>query len=134
MTIITGLFIASYSITDAYGVRLVGSALSFFGAMALFNRLFLFLYLIVFERNFLPRLARGYRHSFILGGLISFACYLIILEAYKHLPVALVSSLRETSILFAILLGAVFLREKMTRDKTALVLVLALGIVFLYSP
>jgi drug/metabolite transporter (DMT)-like permease len=59
---------------------------------------------------------------------------LIILEAYKHLPVALVSSLRETSILFAILLGAVFLREKMTRDKTALVLVLALGIVFLYSP
>jgi len=28
------------------------------------------------------------------------------------LPVALVSSLRETSILFAILLGAVFLREK----------------------
>ena len=134
VALITGLFIASYSITDAYGVRLVGSALSFFGAMALFNRLFLFLYLIVFERNFLPRLVRGYRHSFILGGLISFVCYLIILEAYKHLPVALVSSLRETSILFAILLGAVFLREKMTRDKTALVLVLALGIVFLYSP
>jgi uncharacterized membrane protein len=46
--------------------------------------------------------------------------------------VALVSSLRETSILFAILLGVLFLREKMTREKTALVLVLAIGIVFLY--
>jgi len=57
---------------------------------------------------------------------------LIILHAYQHLPVALVSSLRETSILFAILLGALFLKEKMTADKIALVLVLALGIVFLY--
>ena len=130
--LITGLFIASYSITDAYGVRLVGSALSFFGAMALFNRLFLFIYLIVLERNFLPRLVRGYKHSFILGGLISFVCYLIILSAYQHLPVALVSSLRETSILFAILLGVLFLREKMTIDKCALAFVLALGIVFLY--
>ena len=45
---------------------------------------------------------------------------------------ALVSSLLETSILFAILLGALFLREKMTTDKGALVFVLALGIVFLY--
>ena len=79
--LITGLFIALYSITDAYGVRLVGSALSFFGAMALLNRLFLFLYLIVLERNFLPRFVRGYRHSFVLGGLISFVCYLIILES-----------------------------------------------------
>jgi drug/metabolite transporter (DMT)-like permease len=57
---------------------------------------------------------------------------LIILKAYQYLPVALVSSLRETSILFAILLGALFLREKMTTDKGALVFVLALGIVFLY--
>jgi len=130
--LITGIFIALYSITDAYGVRLVGSALSFFGAMALFNRLFLFLYLIVLERNFLPRLVRGYRHSFILGGLISFVCYLIILEAYQHLPVALVSSLRETSILFAILLSVTFLKEKMTTDKIALVLVIALGVAFLY--
>jgi drug/metabolite transporter (DMT)-like permease len=100
--------------------------------MALLNRLFLFLYLIVLERNFLPRFVRGYRHSFVLGGLISFVCYLIILEAYQHLPVALVSSLRETSILFAILLSVLFLKEKMTTDKIALILVLALGIVFLY--
>jgi drug/metabolite transporter (DMT)-like permease len=57
---------------------------------------------------------------------------LIILQAYQHLPVALVSSLRETSILFAILLSALFLKEKITTDKIALILVLALGIVFLY--
>ena len=44
VALFTGLFIALYSITDAYGVRTVGSALSFFGAMALFNRLFLFFY------------------------------------------------------------------------------------------
>ena len=61
VALFTGLFIALYSITDAYGVRTVGSALSFFGAMALFNRLFLFFYLVVLERDFLPRLASGYK-------------------------------------------------------------------------
>jgi len=37
-----------------------------------------------------------------------------------------------SSILFAILLSVLFLKEKMTTDKIALILVLALGIVFLY--
>ena len=132
VALFTGLFIALYSITDAYGVRTVGSALSFFGAMALFNRLFLFFYLVVLERDFLPRLASGYKHSFILGGLISFVCYLIVLSAYQHLPVALVSSLRETSILFAVLLGVLALKEKFTLDKVVLVILLVLGVAILY--
>ncbi len=132
VALFTGLFIALYSITDAYGVRTVGSALSFFGAMALFNRLFLFLYLVVLERDVFPRLLSGYRHSFILGGLISFVCYLIVLSAYQHLPVALVSSLRETSILFAVMLGVLTLKEKFTMEKVILVTFLVAGIVILY--
>ena len=128
----TGLFIALYSITDAYGVRTVGSALSFFGAMAIFNRLFLFFYLVILEKDVLSRFASGYKHSFILGGLISFACYLIVLSAYQHLPVALVSSLRETSILFAILLGVLVLKEKFTLDKVILAILLVVGVAILY--
>ena len=134
VALFTGIFIALYSITDAYGVRTVGSALSFFGAMALFNRLFLCLYLVVFERDVLPRFVSGYNHSFILGGLISFVCYLIVLSAYQHLAVALVSSLRETSILFAVLLGVLTLKEKFTIDKVILVTFLVVGIVILYWP
>ena len=72
------------------------------------------------------------RHSFILGGLISFVCYLIVLSAYQHLPVALVSSLRETSILFAVLLGVLALKEKFTLDKVVLVILLVAGVAILY--
>ena len=92
------------------------------------------LYLVGFERDVLPRFVSGYKHSFILGGLISFVCYLIVLSAYQHLPVALVSSLRETSILFAVLLGVLTLKEKFTTDKVILVTFLVVGIIVLYSP
>ena len=94
--------------------------------------MFLLFYLVVLERDFLPRLASGYKHSFVLGGLISFVCYLIVLSAYQHLPVALVSSLRETSILFAVLLGVLALKEKFTLDKVVLVTLLLVGVVILY--
>ena len=76
----------------------------------------------------MPRFVSGYNHSFILGGLISFVCYLIVLSAYQHLPVALVSSLRETSILFAVLLGVLTLKEKFTLDKVILVTLLVAGV------
>jgi drug/metabolite transporter (DMT)-like permease len=57
---------------------------------------------------------------------------LIVLSAYQHLPVALVSSLRETSILFAVLLGVLALKEKFTLDKVILVILLVVGVAILY--
>lgn len=132
LALLNGFFIALYSLTDAYGTKLTGSALSFLGAMALLNRLFLFLYLFFFEKDFLPRLKSRFELRFILGGIISFICYLIILQAYQYLPVSLVSSLRETSILFAVVLGVLVLKEKFTWEKICLVIILFLGIAVLF--
>ena len=131
LAFLNGLFIALYSVTDAYGTRMAGSALSFLGSMALLNRFLLFFYLYIFEKDFLPRLKTEFKQRFILGGIISFICYLIILWAYQYLPVALVSALRETSILFAVLLGVVVLKEKLNWEKVFLVVTLFLGIAFL---
>ena len=123
-----GFFIAFYSLTDAYATKLTGSALSFLGVMALFNRLLLFFYLFIFEKDFVSRMKSGFSVRLILGGVISFTCYLIILQAYQYLPVAVVSSLRETSIIFAVLLGVLVLKEKLTWEKICLVIILFLGI------
>ena len=131
LALLNGFFIALYSLTDAYGTKLTGSALSFLCAMALLSRLFLFLYLFIFEKDFLPRLRSGFELRFIFGGITSFICYLIILQAYQHLPVALVSSLRETSILFAVVLGIIVLKEKLAWEKIYLVIILFLGIAVL---
>ena len=133
LALLNGLFIALYSLTDAYGTRITGSALSFLGMMALFNRVFLFAYLYFFEADFLPRLISGFDRRFILGGIVSFACYLIVLWAYKHMPVAVVSTIRETSIIFAVALGVIFLKEKIVWEKIGLLAVILLGLFIIAS-
>ena len=133
LALLNGLFIALYSLNDAFGTRMTGNALSFLGMMALFNRIFLFIYLYVFEKNFLPRLISGFERRFILGGIISFICYVIVLVAYMHLPVAVVSTIRETSVIFAVALGVIVLREKFVWDKFGLVALVLVGL-FILAP
>jgi len=53
---------------------------------------------------------RGWRRG-MLGGACSLAAYGIVLFAMTRAPVAAVAALRETSVLFAALIGAVWLKE-----------------------
>jgi drug/metabolite transporter (DMT)-like permease len=66
-----------------------------------------------------------------VGGTASYAAYGIVVWACLFLPIAVVSSIRETSILFAILLGIFFLKEKINLTKFFLIIGLFFGLVFL---
>jgi drug/metabolite transporter (DMT)-like permease len=55
-------------------------------------------------------LARSWRRG-LLGGAGSVAAYGIVLWAMTRAPVAAVAALRETSVLFAALIGALWLKE-----------------------
>jgi drug/metabolite transporter (DMT)-like permease len=66
-----------------------------------------------------------------VGGTASYAAYGIVVWACLFLPIAVVSSVRETSILFAILLGIFFLKEKINLIKFFLIIGLFFGLVFL---
>ena len=57
--------------------------------------------------------------------------YGIVVWACLFLPIAVVSSIRETSILFAILLGLFFLKEKINLIKSFLIVGLFFGLLFL---
>jgi drug/metabolite transporter (DMT)-like permease len=54
-----------------------------------------------------------------IGGVCSVAAYAIALWAMTRAPVALVAVLRETAVIFGAILGALFLKEKMTRRRLA---------------
>ena len=60
-----------------------------------------------------------------------FIAYGIVLWACLSAPIALVSSLRETSVLFAVGLGTILLGERLTIFKICLTLVILAGIIFL---
>lgn len=55
----------------------------------------------------------------LLGGAASLAAYGIVLWAMTRAPVAAVAALRETSVLFAALIGALFLKETMGLRRLA---------------
>ena len=68
---------------------------------------------------------------FFFGGTASYLAYSIVVWGCLYLPIAVVSSLRETSILFAVILGMFFLKEKISITKYFLIAGLFLGVVIL---
>jgi drug/metabolite transporter (DMT)-like permease len=61
------------------------------------------------------------------GGLISLAAYGAIIWAMQAVSMGAVSALRETSVLFAALLGAMFLGERLTGLRIAACCIIAAG-------
>ena len=64
---------------------------------------------------------------FLIGGSASFLAYGLVTCAFTQAPIALVTALRETSIVFALLIGVVFLKEKLDLGKVFSTFVTLLG-------
>ncbi|MBK3733140.1 EamA family transporter [Azospirillum brasilense] len=121
------LVIAAYTVVDGIGVRLSGSAAGY--------TLWCFLLLSVpMVGGALLRDARGFlshaRRRWMValaGGAASIASYGLALWAMTLAPVAVVAALRETSILFAMALAALVLKERVGPVRLASGVVIVLG-------
>ena len=91
------------------------------------------LFLFLFKKETFLGIRQQSQKTFWVGGSLGFSAYAIVLWACLHAPISLVYTLRETSVLFAILLAIVFLKEKITLGKTLLIGVLCLGVVLIKS-
>ena len=67
------------------------------------------------SRAALARVARSEWKTALAASLVSFAGYVLILDALRTAPVSYVVAVRQTSVLFAVLLGAAWLGEQPTR-------------------
>jgi len=65
------------------------------------------------------------------GGLVSLLAYGIVIYAMSEAPMGAVSALRETSVLFAALIGYFFLGESLTARKLIACAVIATGILLI---
>ena len=107
--------IASYTIVDGIGVRASGNALQYVGLLFLVDGLPYFAIVLFARRAALaPAFAYMRRRWPIaaLGSCASLGSYGIALWAMTRAPVASVAALRETSVLFAALLGVFLLKER----------------------
>ena len=127
----TGCFIAAYSVTDGVGGRLSGNATAYTLWMCLLWGLTAVPVYWLRRRDW--RLWRGMRRTgtAALGGLVSLLAYGIVIFAMTRAPMGAVSALRETSVLFAVLLGRIFFAETLSGRRVVSALVIVVGAVCL---
>ena len=131
LALITGCFIAGYSLVDGYGTRHAGSALSFYGMVTVINGAVFMIYLRLFNPGVLSRISTDGRKILLIGGNFSYIAYVLVLWACLSAPIAVVSALRETSVIFALLLGTILLKEKLTVMKILVTIIILTGVITL---
>lgn len=123
--------IAGYTLIDGSGARLSGNVWSYMVWLFVLDALPFSIYMLATRRGaFIEALAQRQVRGLVGGGL-SAAAYAISVWAMTKAPVALVASLRETSVLFATLIGARLLKEHLTPRRWAGVAAVVAGVVAL---
>lgn len=117
LAVITGCFIASYSLIDGLGARVSGSPFGFYAVLGLLNAAIFAGYLGMTTPYVLRRIVTHGLRIFFIGGTASFVAYALVIWSFTQAPIALVTALRETSIVFALLIGVFFFRERMDLPK-----------------
>ncbi len=103
--------IAAYSLVDGAGARASGNALGYVSWLIFLEGLPFLLWVRLHYGRAAVGYVRGTWRRGLLAGAGSLAAYAIVLWAMTRAPVAAVAALRETSVLFAALIGAIWLRE-----------------------
>ena len=127
----TSGFIAAYTIVDGFGARLSGSASGYAGMLFVLDGLFMIAAALLTRgpqafRQILPSWKSG-----TSGAVLSAGAYWIVIWAMSLAPIAAVAALRETSILFVMLMSAVVLKERVTGLRLLGATLIVLGAVAL---
>lgn len=128
--VLTGLFVAVYTTYDAYGIRATADPFTFLAWFFFVDGL---LFPVIATRFYLrqtdrptlgPLAVRG-----IIGGFVAFASFGSIMLATRLDQVGEAAVLRETSTVFAAVIGWLFLREPVGPARAALMGLIAAGAV-----
>ena len=130
LAVITGLFVALYTTVDAYGIRATANPFTFLAWFFLIDGLVMPFYAYARWRAMPdapapgPLMVRG-----VIGGLTAFMSFGAIMLATRLDKVGEAAVLRETSTVFAALIGWLVLKETVGPRRIALMALIALGAV-----
>lgn len=115
----TACFTASYTIVDGIGARVALSPSGFILWMVIGDAIGMLIYGWILRGPAALTASISAWRIGIAAGAMSLGSYWIAVWAFAHAPIALVAALRETSVLFAVLLAVIFLGERATAWRFA---------------
>jgi drug/metabolite transporter (DMT)-like permease len=126
----TSLFITGYTIVDAVGARSAMSAATYVVWMFVFDGLAIALVYAGVRRGRVVAVARELPFG-ILTATLSLGAYWLIIWAMTKAPIGAVAALRESSILFALAISVIFLRERASGWRVASALTILAGVILM---
>lgn len=127
LALINAGVIAGYTLIDGLGVRKSGAPVAYTLWIFLLTGVPLATWALASRRTlFCDYLALNWRLG-VVGGVGTIASYGLALWAMTAAPIATVSALRETSILFGVVISAWVLKERLTRVRIVAACVIAAG-------
>ena len=131
LAIATGIFIAAYTITDGLGARLAGSPHGYIFWMMAIDAL-IFVPPIGYLRR--DKIRAFTAKDWLIGlacGVAALIAYWLFVWAMTLAPIAPAAALRETSVIFAALIGALFLKEPLGRWRITAAVIVTVGVVLM---
>jgi drug/metabolite transporter (DMT)-like permease len=115
----TGAFIAGYTIVDGLGARSAGSPHDYMVWLSLITSMSIVACANLVQRGQRQPIGRHTLQAGIAAGIMSYGSSWVVIWALTIAPLALVSALRETGVVFAVLIGVVFLKEQLSLSRLA---------------
>ncbi len=126
---LTGLAVAAYSAVDAWGVRINGDWIGFTAWLIVADTATFLAYAFLARGRAVLGAWREGIGRMLISGVLGIGSFGAFLWALSTAPVAGVTALRETSVIFAALIGAVVLGERATPIRHLATLLVAAGVI-----
>jgi drug/metabolite transporter (DMT)-like permease len=127
----TGAIIATYATVDSIGVRHAGHAGAYAAWVLITYGLGQVAAFVVLRGRLVLDLRSSITWKALGGGIVALIAYGLVIVAYTLGPAGPVTALRETSVIFAALIGWLFLGESLTRRRALACVIVALGAIFI---
>lgn len=120
---------ALYTLIDGHGARVAGDPVGYVAWVFIADGTFFATGILAWKGwDVLPRQRKPWTAGMI-AAVASYGAYGVSVWAMTVAPIALVAALRETSILFAVAIGWLFFKERLSKAKALAALVIVGGVV-----
>lgn len=126
--VLVAICIAIYTTLDGFGGRLSGNAAAYVAWTCMLEAIVLGGWLVARQGPAALGVVLRNWPITIVGGATTLAAYALVVWAMTQAPVALVAALRETSVVFAALLGVVVFKERLGPARIAAIVLVLAGI------
>ena len=133
ISIFIAFIISIYAFSDGAGVRSVDNSATFIVWNFFLGGWISIAYVYLTKKKALFELQSKELFLILIASIISFSAYAIIMWSMRHEPIGFVSSLRESSIIMASLIGYFVLKEKVSHIRLISGAIFFVGVFLVYN-